>query len=490
MVETEAWEGTPALDFVRRELGLTGTKEGCREGDCGACAVLLGRREDEGGKGFSAIRYLAVPSCLLALGELDGAHLVTIEGLSDRAARSSGGPISPVARALLAENGSQCGFCTPGFVISLTAFLLEGPPLTLERARIAIEGNLCRCTGYASILRAASRLVREFHTLPAHYLARIEALEHARVVPVSLGAYARGELLPAKATETGAARGPAPGRVPDAPRSCAPIGGGTDFYVRNPDPERCVGVTLLDRIGSLRGIRREGVGEDAVIAIGAAVTWREFLDEPQVRALVPGIERFEGQLASALIRNRATVAGNIANASPAGDMTSMLIALGARLRLCGPGGSRESSLEGFFIGYKKVDLAPGEIITGVVIPAGRPVSHFNFEKVAKRAHLDIASVNSAASFELAEGRITRARISAGGVAPVPLFLEKASAYLAGRAVTATVAREGARIAASEVSPISDVRGSAGYRRRLLERLVLAHFLTLFPESGVGEEVRL
>jgi len=181
-VATEAWALAPALDFIRRDLGLTGTKEGCREGDCGACAVILGERR------AGSFSYKAMPSCLLVLGELEGRHLVTIEGLSSA-------KLTPVMRAIAEANGSQCGFCSPGFVVSLTAYLMNPSPLSVEGAISAVEGNLCRCTGYASIKRAAARLVEEFRDLPLESFARLDALVKAGVVSASCLAFARGELL-------------------------------------------------------------------------------------------------------------------------------------------------------------------------------------------------------------------------------------------------------------------------------------------------------
>ncbi|MCX7024364.1 MAG: FAD binding domain-containing protein [Spirochaetes bacterium] len=470
-VGTEAWEGSPALDFIRRELGLTGTKEGCREGDCGACAVILGERLENG-----AVRYRAAPSCLLALGELDGRHLVTIEGLASGAEDG----LTPVMLAFLAENASQCGFCSPGFIVSLTAWLLEGERLDEAGALTAVEGNLCRCTGYGSIRRAASRLLAEFPGLPADPLARIDALVAARVVPASLAAFARGKLLADDA------------RVrPAAGETSLVIGGGTDFYVRNTDPEPRDGFFLAGSDPALRRMTRSG---DGGLEVGAAVTIRDFFACPELLSLVPGIGRFEASFASILVRNRATLGGNIANASPVADMTSMLIALGARLGIARPGGdgpSREIPLESFFLGYKKLDLGPGEIIRTILIPPPCRPFRFNFEKAAKRASLDIAAVNTAVLLELDGNRVVRGRLSAGGVAATPLLLPKSSAFLAGRAVSAGTARDLAALAASEVETIGDVRGSAGYRRRVLERLVMAHFTTLFRDrvaDGIAEDL--
>ena len=509
VIETGAWAMAPALDFIRRDLGLTGTKEGCREGDCGACAVLVGERA--GASGSSGAAYRAQPSCLLALGELEGRHLVTIEGLA-----ASGQ--TPVMRALAEANGSQCGFCSPGFVVCLTAWLIGGP-LTVEGAYSAVEGNLCRCTGYGAIKRAASRLVEEFRDLPAEPRARLDALVERGVLPSSCGAFTRGEAL-AGAKPSVAAGGPraAVREATDAvqPQTSLALGGGTDFFVRNPKPDSASfpSYDLLDKSAELKKVEfRDTPDGGRFLEIGAALSWREFFSEAQILALVPGIERFERLLASPLVRERATVGGNIANASPVGDVTAMLIALGALVRVAAPGAAaaREMPLEAFFLGYKRLDLRPAasggaasggaasggtaagagaEIITAILLPARRPFARFNFEKVSKRERLDIAAVNSAATFEVeaegAQARITRARISAGGVAPVPLFLAKASSFLEGKTVDAATASEAARIASEEARPIGDVRGAADYRRRLLGRLVLAHFIRLFPGAGVEE----
>jgi xanthine dehydrogenase small subunit len=504
VVETEAWALSPALDFIRGDLGLTGTKEGCREGDCGACAVLMGERSPapagaaSRAPNYRVPSYRALPSCLLALGELEGRHLVTIEGLA------SGG-LSPVMKALAEANGSQCGFCSPGFVISLTAYLMSEGPLSVEGALSAIEGNLCRCTGYGSIRRAASALVERYSKLPADPAERLKALTEDGVVPPSLSAFARGEFdLDGDSEAAGAAKTALSAETAGS----IVLGGGTDFLVRNPDPERGTfpSFALLDRMPELKKTGISESGGEAVLELGAALNWREFFAQSDLRALAPGIEGFEKILASPLVRERATIGGNIANASPVGDLTAMLIALGAKLRLRrSPGrsgqaaeGARELPLERFFLGYKKIDLRPpeagaaGEIIEAILIPASGPALSFNFEKLSKRERLDIASVNSAAAFRTREsgGRILveSARISAGGVAPVPLFLAKASAFLTGRELDAKTVLEAARIAASECSPISDARGSAGYRRRLLERLVLAHFIRLFPAIKVEEAI--
>jgi xanthine dehydrogenase small subunit len=479
-IGVEAWPGRPALDFIRDDLGLKGAKEGCREGDCGACAVLVGAR--------APLQYRATPSCLLALGELDGRHLVTIEGLAEGAAAAGlEGGCTPVMRALLAENGSQCGFCSPGVVISLTAWLLSSAIIDEAGAIVAVEGNLCRCTGYGAIRRAGARLAAEFAGLPPPGAERLAALEKAGVVPLSLGRFSRGELLaearpvaPNALGETGArGRGLGPGELAQ--------GGGTDFYVRNTDPEGGFEPVFTGRNPAYTGIEAAGGG----LRIGAGTRVSDFFASPLVRSLVPGIEAFEADVASSLVRGRATLGGNVANASPVGDLTAILLALGARAELEGSGGGRELPLDRLFLGYKKLDLREGELIAAFTL-GPRPGARFNFEKVSKRRSLDIASVNTAASFATEKDgnqiRITCATISAGGVGPTPMLLTRAQSWLAGRTVSVDTAREAAAMAAEEIAPISDVRGSADYRKRLLERLVLAHFIRLFPGEKLAEEL--
>ncbi len=455
LVDAEAWEETLALDWLRRELGLTGTKEGCREGDCGACLVLLGERGEAGPV------WKAVPSCLLALGELDGRHVVTIEGIA-----AAG--LTPVMEAFLDQGASQCGFCSPGFIVALTAFLVEGR-IDPVRTLVSIEGNLCRCTGYGSIRRAADRLTKDFADLPRDLGARLAVLGKRGVLPPSLAALMTSL--------------PEPGSRPAAAPEGLNLGGGTDWFVRNPDPEPGTGVAFTDRQAGLGRIERTG----DFLSVGAAVTVRAFFEDLLVRAHAPGIEAFEAQMASLPIRNRATLAGNVVNASPIADMTALLLALDARARLRSASGTRDLPLADFFLGYKKTALRDGEFLEALLLPAAAGPVRLNFEKVSKRESLDIATANTALALRTEEDRISWARLSVGGMAPVPLAARAASEYLVGKIPDAATAREAARLALQDCSPLSDVRGSAGYRTRLLERLVLAHFVRLFPDRGLLEE---
>jgi xanthine dehydrogenase small subunit len=508
-IDTSMSPGRPALDFIREECGLKGTKAGCREGDCGSCAVLVGEFAAAGqapgehgpagshtGNPNALLRYRAVPSCLLALGDLAGRHLVTIEGLREATGDAEG--LTPVMRAFIEENASQCGFCTPGFIIALSAWLAKPGKPELAGAMTAIDGNLCRCTGYGSIRRAAERLVKEFADLeredgkksPEQALlpARLVSLVLRNVLPGSVMEFARTAVL----TESSA---PAiVGRTESGPL----LGGGTDYFVRNPYPEADFSPVLLKRSG--RNNRIETVMSDGSprIRVGSTVSVSDFFCSPLVRDAVPGIERFEPLFASTLVRNLATIGGNIANASPVADMTAMLLGLGAVLELEQPRGRPGTiPLSRFFLGYKTTALDKDQLISGIFLPGPRSDAplHFSFEKISKRTTLDIAAVNTALSFRFIAGRAREVCLSAGGVAPVPLLLEKASAAMEGESIDeddpvalARLARTVAEAAAAEASPISDVRGSAEYRKRMLGRLVQAHFLRIFEASGIAGEL--
>jgi xanthine dehydrogenase small subunit len=439
------------------------------------------------------MEWRTVTSCTLAMGELDGRHVITIEGLS-----AAG--LTPVMAAMLDEGASQCGFCSPGFVLALTGFLVSGARIDPVAAMMAVEGNLCRCTGYGSIRRAAARLAAEFADLPSDMADRLCVLADRQVLPAGLAALMTSPVQPAA---TGSASG-----------SNLWLGGGTDYFVRNPDPEPDIDPQFVGSGLAARSITSAMVDGIAVLRLGAAVNASDFFHSKLVDTTVPGMARFECEVASPPIRNRATLTGNIANASPIADMTAMLIALDARLEIAGgplvaasPGTTNPAAspatdkatdtecadqcrlvaLPDFFKGYKQVDLAPGEWIAGIIMPAA-PV-RFNFEKAAKRARLDIATVNTAMAVTMqADGSIATARYAAGGIAPVPLRLRDVEAALIGQRPSANLARTIGQLAAAAGAPISDVRGSAAYRRRLMQRLAWAHFIRLWPELQLDEEL--
>jgi xanthine dehydrogenase small subunit len=446
--------GTVLLDLIRRDRRLTGTREGCREGDCGACTVLLGSREQ------GRLRYRAVVSCLLPLGEAAGRHVVTIEGLNGR-------DLTPIQQAIVSEGASQCGFCTPGIVVSLTAFLLNSRELQSDEAVTAIEGNVCRCTGYTSIRRALERLLRGLRAPLLAAPDRRQALVELGVLP----GYFAG-ILP-RLLALGEAK---PGARQAKKTDAVVLGGGTDLYVQRGDE-------LLDR--ELLFISRQA-GYSGIwpapdrLFIGSATTVEDMRNSPLLQVVLPDLARHLLSVSSSQIRNRASIGGNIVNASPIGDLSVIFLALDARVALFGPKGNRELPLRDFFLGYKNLAMQKNEIMVWVSIQVPENGWLFNFEKVSRRCRQDIASANSAIGLQMARERIAVAHVAAGGVAPVPLYLKESSAFLAGKEVSPGLVRELILKAENEIAPISDVRGSASYKRSLLRRFLSAHFLELFP----------
>ncbi len=453
--------GTVLLDFLRRDRRLTGTREGCREGDCGACTVLLGT------PGAGSVAYKTVNSCLFPLADASGCHVVTIEGLNNAG-------LTPVQQAFVSEGASQCGFCTPGLVVSLTGFLLNSVDLQGDAAITAIEGNVCRCTGYMSICRAVERLLRELRPLLKGVPNRLAGLIALGIIPGFFSGIApRLEALAATMP-----------KAPTAKKTAVVTAGGTDLYVQRggelPEKE----LLFLSRHDGFSGI---WPGPDRIY-VGAAAPVADMMQSPLLAGILPALAGFLRLVSSTQIRNRATAGGNIVNASPIGDLSVIFLALDARIGLRNGVANREMALRDFFLGYKKLALRDHEIVAWISIPIGQNGIFFNFEKVSRRRCQDIASVNSAIGLEMAGERIRAAHVAAGGVAPVPLYLRDASAFLAGKKVSAPMVRELATVAAKEIAPISDVRGSAAYKRTLLRRLLFAHFLELYPDSFAAGEL--
>lgn len=424
--------GIRVLDWLRNEAGLTGTREGCREGDCGACTVVLGSLEDNG------MRYRAVCSCLLPLSAVHRSHLVTIEGIS------APGKLSPFQKAFVEECASQCGFCTPGMIMSLTGFLLGKRKLTLENAMESLDGNICRCTGYASVRRAVESVMAGIRGGSDRVAAMVEqghVPEYFNEVPSILGAIGERSVT----------------------RGTMPVAGGTDVYV-HPDAGASGEEPFF--IQAPAGINIEG----GMVLAGAGTTVEEIRESPVFRELFPDIDGFLARVASTQIRSLATIGGNIVNASPIGDLAVLFLALGATVHT----GRRSLPLKEFYLGYKKTDLDEGEIIESISFPLPREGARLSALKVCKREYLDIASVNSAALLVLQGSSVRSASLSAGGVYPYPLFLEAASSFLQGRELTESTILETAGIAAGEIAPISDIRGSAEYKTLLLRSQVIAH----------------
>lgn len=448
-IETEVSPGVTLLDFVRYQQQLTGTKIGCREGDCGACTILVGSLEND------RVVYRSATSCLMPLANAAGKHIVTIEGINGKS-------LTPVQQAFATEGATQCGFCTPGFIVSLTGYCLSDAAHRPDAAIESINGNICRCTGYKSIERAAEHI--EFLLAQRKESDALQyAMEHD-VVPAYFAS------IPDRLARL---------HQPAASESGKIVGGGTDLYVQQHDVMPHTSIRPLTRDVQLNYIREE----NGYCTLGAAVTVTDLAESALMKRILPNLAQPIKLVSSTPIRNMATLAGNLVNASPIGDFSIMLLALDACLELQSPTGSRTIPLRQFYKGYKQLDKASDEMVTQIRFPICHTERIFQFDKVCKRTYLDIASVNVAINLQHSKGLIESAGLAAGGVAPVPAFLPKASAWLMGKHCTPDVLPELLDIIQSEIKPISDVRGTETYKRLLLSQLIKSTFLAAFPEWG-------
>ncbi len=455
-ISTEQPPGLLVLDFIRYYQNLKGTKIGCREGDCGACTILIGELQN------GQVIYHSATSCLTALGNINLKHVVTVEGVNME-------NLNPIQQAICDEGGTQCGFCTPGFIVSMAGFCLDSKQPTYQNAVAAVDGNICRCTGYKSIERALQHLTNlmqerngedaiKFVTaksiLPAYFNHIKEKLQVLALHPN--------------------------GKTSILSLDAKFVGGGTDLYVQQHDQMVHSEINFLSNQQHFKTIIQEG----NKCIIGGAATVSDLINSPLIRSYFPEIESFTKLISSTPIRNMATISGNFVNGSPIGDFSVFFLALNAVLVLTCEEGSREIPLSQFYKGYKTLDKKSNEQVSQFWFELPDQNIIFNFEKVSKRTNLDIASVNTAIKLTMQDTVIADARISAGGVAPFPLVLTKTSAFLRGKELSEELISEAAALAQTEISPISDARGTAAYKRFLLSQLIKAHFIKLFPQLQV------
>ena len=451
-----------ALDFLRG-LGLTGAKEGCAEGECGACSVLVVRPDGDGA------RWTAVNACLVPAAALDGQEVLTAEGLGRPDA------LHPVQREMAVRGGSQCGYCTPGFVCSMAAEYYrpgradpepgsDGAPGTdgsdgsdgaVPTAPVsawtqALGGNLCRCTGYRPILEAAHALGVPTSDDPLAARCALVAPEPAvTLLRDADGTFERPADLASAL------------RVLSEDPEAVVVAGSTDVGVEvNIRGARPAHVVAVDRLPELRELT---VGPD-VITIGAALTLSEV--EHALAGRVPLLDALWPQFGSRLIRNSATVGGNLGTASPVGDLSPALLALDADVVLTSAAGERTVPLAQYFTGYRRTVRRPGELIRAILVPARAP-SISAFHKITKRRYDDISSVAVALALDVEDGTVRTARIGLGGVAATPIRATATEAALTGRPWTAETVEDAARVLSGEGTPIDDQRASAAYRSAML-----------------------
>ncbi|TCO47818.1 xanthine dehydrogenase small subunit [Kribbella antiqua] len=456
---------TTALDWLR-DRGLTGAKEGCAEGECGACSVLVARPGTD-----TPTEWTAVNACLLPVASLDGQEVITSEGLGSPA------DLHPVQQELAVRGGSQCGFCTPGFVCSMAAEFYRSGRTTANGHRDhehgpngfdlhALSGNLCRCTGYRPIRDAAYALGEP---------TADDALAARRLAPPPPPA--------ATAMEVDGAEFLRPAELDDVLELLAEspeaqiVAGSTDVGVEvNIRGVRKPLIVAIDRLSALREF---DFGPDEV-RIGAAMTLSEI--ERLLKGRVPLLAQLFPQFASRLIRNGATIGGNLGTASPIGDTPPALLALEASLVLASRRGERVVPLADYFTGYRQTSKAPDELIRSVLIPLPlEPLTAFH--KIAKRRFDDISSVAVGYAVDVEDGVVRRARIGLGGVAATPLRARATEDALIGRPWTERTVREAAAVMAAEGTPMDDHRASASYRSAMLGQSLLR----FYAENASREE---
>lgn len=459
LIEANAPPTTTVLQYLRESLGRSGSKEGCAEGDCGACTVVLGEPKPGG------VRYSAINSCIRFLPTIDGCEVVTTESLI-----APDGSLHPVQQALVNAHASQCGFCTPGFVMSLFALYLNDPEPDREAVLDALSGNLCRCTGYRPIIEAG---------LAMHRLA--EPSVWSRRASQSEAIQSRlAQIQRDGALEMAASPGyAAPVELADLAERyrAAPdallLAGGTDVGLWVTKQYRSLPPLLY--IGDVRELK--GVVErDGWLEIGAAVRLTDAFSA--IVGHYPCLHELAQRFASPPVRNSGTLCGNIANGSPIGDSMPVLIALGATVRLRRGTEERSLPLEALYLGYQKKALLPGEFVVSVSVPLPKPAEtqHVASYKISKRFEQDISCVCAAFAVRIEEGRVESARIAYGGVGATPVRARRVEGALIGQPWDESTCNRARALFAEDFQPISDMRASASYRITVAANLLYRFFL--------------
>jgi xanthine dehydrogenase small subunit len=454
------------LEYLREHLRRTGTKEGCAEGDCGACTVVLGELTPDGSP-----RYRAINSCIRLLPSIDGKELVTVESL-----QGPDGSLHPVQQAMVDQHGSQCGFCTPGFVMSLFALYLESAQPSRERVLEALSGNLCRCTGYRPIIDAALKMGS--YPTPVHWSresarneSRLQALQSIRrEATLKLP----GWHAPRTVDELAATLSARP--------QAQILAGGTDVGLWVTKQLRQFDTIVY--IGEIEELQRVEEHADA-IRIGAAVSLTDAW--AAIAAAYPQLDEMAQRFGSPPVRNSGTLCGNLANGSPIGDSMPVLIALGAELELRCGGETRRLLLEQLYLGYQRKNLRHGEFIVSVTVPKARSGQWLASYKISKRIDQDISAVCLGVALELERDTVRQVRIAFGGLAAIPSRARATERALTGRRWSREAIATAAIELATDFEPLSDLRASSRYRLEVAANLLHRFYL---EHSGGSQPLRI
>jgi len=448
IIRTDIKTGTTLLSFIRENQGLKGTKSGCKEGDCGACTVLSGELNENGD-----MDYKSIVSCLTPLANAHNKHIVTVEGLNLK------NELNIAQLAIKEHHGTQCGFCTPGFVVSLTNFAIDKN--TITTAKDHISGNICRCTGYKSIEKAAESI--EHQLKHKNINDDLNWLIENKFIPTYF------KEIPSKLQKLNTIQPKVDGQL---------IAGGTDINVRFANEMADQNINPTNNF-----VSKEISFKEKICTIGAGATVSDIYNNEILNKYFPDLKKHLKLVSSMQIRNMGTIAGNFVNASPIGDMSIFFLALDADIEIENKDKTRRNiKLKEFFKDYKQFDLSENEVIQNIKFELPDNNSFFNFEKVSKRTHLDIASVNTSINLKVIDNLINNADISIGGVAAIPKYLGKTSGFLKNKKLTIETIIEAQNILQKEISPIDDIRGTSQYKRILARQLFYAHFIELFPKE--------
>ena len=448
LIEKKLDPESRVLDLLRENLWMTGTKEGCGDGDCGACTITLAYREN------NTIKYKAVNSCLMPVGKIQGTHIITIEGIE-----MENEDLNLIQTAMIEKHGLQCGFCSPGISMSMFALLANREIPSYNDLINALNGNICRCTGYEGIREAAKQVLSYLNENPNYDIVpkKIRSCEKQLLemdASISAGDY----LLPTdiKQLET---------FIKEKPESMIICGCSDISAKRHLTREKLFNVIDVSRVREMTNIE---LTEEGLI-IGGATSLTSIINSTIVQEKAKVFAEGLKEIAAVQVRNLATLAGNIANASPIADGVVLLMAYEAKLIILNRNEEREESISNFYTGYKQTKLKSGDVITKIVIPTYSFKKEYHMEKTAKRNAVDIASVNSCASYIKENNQILDFKIAFGGIAE----------YVVLEDLGTLKTKENIEILARDISlkyrPLSDVRGSKEYRVKLIQNHIIKHF---------------